>query len=230
MTAVEWWRRARDQWTADPPARRSRDVAAWNELSNEDRIRIRARIKDGLRDPDPAVRELAARLRDDVVLAEMDTRPLSPHAALEIATTAWTGRPLEPGAPVPGCSCPACTGIAADAPVRLKPNRKRKPSGTPLDLDAARAVPVSVVARMLGLELDASGKRARCPFHDDTHPSMDIRDDKGRAFCSPCGKSWDGIALVREVRGCTLPNALEYLERLNGGGKHEDAELAGAHR
>ncbi len=42
-------------------------------------------------------------------------------------------------------------------------------------------------------------------------PSLDLRDDKGRAFCSPCGRSWDCIALVREARGCSFADAVRYL-------------------
>ena len=218
MTAAEWWRRARAQWTADPPARRWQDVDAYLGLSRHGQHRAERAIKAAIRDRDADIGAVGFRAAGDVAVAEMNrphpalretVRPLSRHAALEVATVAWTGRPLPPGAPVPGCSCADCTGIPADHPARRRPARKRQ--GAPLDLDAARAVPVSAVARALGLELDPSGKRARCPFHDDRRPSMDLRDNKGRAFCSPCARSWDSIALVRELRGCTFADAVRYL-------------------
>jgi DNA primase len=64
---------------------------------------------------------------------------------------------------------------------------------------------------MLGLETDRHGRRALCPFHDDHHPSLDLRDDKGRAYCGPCGESWDSIALTMSVRRISFVDAIRWL-------------------
>jgi hypothetical protein len=75
----------------------------------------------------------------------------------------------------------------------------------------ARGVPVTAAARMLGLELDRTGRYARCPFHDDARPSLHLNDARGRAFCNPCGRSWDSIQLVRELHRCSFAEAITYL-------------------
>lgn len=50
---------------------------------------------------------------------------------------------------------------------------------------------------------------AQCPFHDDRHPSMRIRNGKYRCFA--CGVSGDVITFIQEYRGLSFPDALSYL-------------------
>jgi hypothetical protein len=207
MTAAEWWAHARARASGEPA--RWRDVEAWNALPTEDRRRIAARIKTGLRDPDPDVRRVAGRIAEDLTVADMDLEPVSEHLRLEVAAAHWRGRALDAGAPVPGCACVSCVGLPATAPPPAAPHRR---NGAPLDLDAARSLDIRTVARMLGIGLAPRAKRARCPFHADTHPSMDLRPDRGnRAYCGPCGASWDGIALTMELRRCTLSEAVRWM-------------------
>lgn len=76
----------------------------------------------------------------------------------------------------------------------------------------AREVPVTEVARLLGLTFDPRRLRyAHCPFHHDAHASLHLNDSKQRAFCNPCGKSWDAIGLVMAVYGLAWPAAVRFL-------------------
>ncbi len=236
LTAVQWWARAREQHRADPPARQWRDVVAYTELSRADQVRIEKRIKTGLASEDPNVRALAFRIAEDIATAELDTEPTSEHVRFEVTTAAWIGRPLDPGAPVPGCSCAKCIpNIKRDRPenggtlvshdpeisrlgrssaVTSRRKARNRPN-TPLNIDAARSIPITEVAHRLGLELHGRKREyARCPFHGDTHPSLHLNAKKRKAFCNPCGKSWDGIALVMDHNRIDFAAAVRWLLNL----------------
>lgn len=131
------------------------------------------------------------------------------HTRLEVAAAVHQGRPLEPGEPVPGCPCPECTGVSADDPARA-PRRRTYNERDPLPVEAARSVPITEVTARFGIETDRHGW-ALCPFHEDRHPSFHVNEAKGAAFCNPCGASWDGIALVMELRGLDFAEAVKEL-------------------
>lgn len=78
-----------------------------------------------------------------------------------------------------------------------------------LDIDAARSVPLLEVAASLGIEHRRGW--AACPFHHDSRPSLHLNTRKGAAFCNPCGRSWDTIALTMELRGLSFPDAVREL-------------------
>ena len=156
-----------------------------------------------------------------------EERTCSDHLYNEVAAAHWRGRrtgspvPLDPGQPVPGCTCPDCTGIPTDAPARLVRrrtfSRRREMSDRSdkrdlypaLDVDRARAVPITDVAAMLGIEHKRGW--ARCPFHADSSPSLHLNPKKQAAFCNPCGKSWDAIALVMALENKTFADAVKAL-------------------
>lgn len=54
----------------------------------------------------------------------------------------------------------------------------------------------------------------RCPFHDDSRPSFEISTvyQNGRCW-SACDWSGDVIDFIMKLDGCTLPQAIEYLEK-----------------
>jgi hypothetical protein len=136
--------------------------------------------------------------------------PASAHARMEVLAAHWRGRrtgqptPLAPGEPVPGCTCPRCTGVPEGPP-------RRALDLSALDADAARAVPITEVADRLGI-VHRRGW-ARCPFHKDRHPSFHLNERKNVAFCNPCGRRWDTIALVMELDGLAFPDAVKELTR-----------------
>lgn len=144
------------------------------------------------------------------------SEPLSEHGRLEVAGAHWRGRkagagpmPLDPGQPVPGCGCEHCTGIADAEPLRPRTTRTIADSRPALDLEAARAVPILKVAARLGIEHRRGW--AVCPFHADSSPSLHLNPKKNAAFCNPCGRSWDPIALVMDYRNLPFPEAVREL-------------------
>jgi hypothetical protein len=147
-------------------------------------------------------------------------RPMSKHLELAIAAALHRRRrnlpPLRDGEPVPGCACPDCTGLPADAPARvvpLKARLRRAAHGNPLDVETARSVPILEVARRLGLEPVRQGREwvARCPLHEDRRPSLRLDAKKGVWFCHPCSEGGDGIRLFQRARGIGFPDAVREL-------------------
>ena len=53
----------------------------------------------------------------------------------------------------------------------------------------------------------------RCPFHDDTHPSLRIDDEKNGGVwrCDPCAKGGDVFRFVMEHESLTFPEAVDFL-------------------
>lgn len=151
--------------------------------------------------------------RDALIANWRTRRGLSEHLRLEIAASR-PGDPLAPGEPVPGCSCPACTEIEADDPARGQ--EKPKTTGPSLPVEKARQVSILDLARRLGL--GTPRKRGeehlvRCPFHDDTDPSLSLNMDRGVWYCWPCGEGGDGIELVMRARGVQFPAAVKWIVR-----------------
>ena len=145
-----------------------------------------------------------------------ENRVISDHLSAEVASAHWKGRrtgtgpiPLDPGQPVPGCGCPDCTGVPDDHPARQPKRKPRRDLRPTLNVDAARAVGILEVAAMLGIEHKQGW--AICPFHADGSPSLHLNPKKGAAFCNPCGKSWDPIALMMEFKKMTFPEAVKEL-------------------
>ena len=73
-----------------------------------------------------------------------------------------------------------------------------------------KAVPAVRAADALGLHPKRAGF-CRCPFHDDHDASLTLYDNDRGFFCFGCGKGGDVIRLVREVRGCSFTDALQWL-------------------
>jgi DNA primase len=95
--------------------------------------------------------------------------------------------------------------------VPLRTRYRRAAYRRPLDVEAARAVPILDVARRLGWEVNPRRPYVLCPFHEDRAPSLHLNPKKNRAFCNPCCRSWDSIALYRDVRGLSFPDAVREL-------------------
>src|SRR5439155_19442945 len=78
-------------------------------------------------------------------------------------------------------------------------------------VEAARAIPITQIASLLGLgRPEGGGKevRVRCPFHDDEHPSLSLNDEKGLWYCNPCGQGGTAIGLYERVRGVGFADAV----------------------
>jgi hypothetical protein len=57
--------------------------------------------------------------------------------------------------------------------------------------------------------VDFHNNYCRCPFHNDTNPSMVLRHNRVRCFS--CNKSWDTIQFVMDKDGLSFPQAVKYL-------------------
>lgn len=149
---------------------------------------------------------------DQLVESWRTRRGLSHHAALEVAAASRQGEPLEEGEPVPGCDCEDCTGVAHDDPAR--PNHDRGESDLPVE--EARRASITNIARRLGLgspETRGEEYVVRCPFHQDTNPSLRLNDRKGVWFCFPCHQGGDVIDLVMRARDRPFKDAVTWIVR-----------------
>ena len=69
---------------------------------------------------------------------------------------------------------------------------------------------------------------ARCPFHDDTHPSLFVDPSTGRFNCKACGEVGGLLKLVAQVKRLKIEEAKELLKTLKilgtGKGRKVEAE------
>lgn len=73
-----------------------------------------------------------------------------------------------------------------------------------------RAVPMREVAAMYGFEADRSGN-IRCPFHNDTKPSMHIYDGTRGWWCFVCNEGGDVIDFTRRYFNLSFRDACKKL-------------------
>lgn len=225
MTASEWWTRARARWLDGDVTNAPEDIGAWHDLDHQDRQRVDARLKLGLRHADPSVRRFAHHVAEDIAVATMDTAKASDHLLLEIAAVHHRGEPLAPGDPVPGCACQLCTGVSTDDPARLPAWRRADPERAAKSdderrrawkrrVEAARRISIVDMARMLGCGDPVKRGRelvVRCPLHADDDPSCTVDPDKGVWYCFPCAEGGDAIDLFMRARRLDFAGAVKEL-------------------
>ena len=85
--------------------------------------------------------------------------------------------------------------------------------------EVRKRVDVAALFSSFGVSLERKGKSlmGRCPFHEDTTPSLSVEPEKGLYHCFGCGESGDVFDLVMKTRGLSFPEALQYLKGQNGG-------------
>jgi hypothetical protein len=161
---------------------------------------------------------------NDAVIGAPPTRT-SEHLRLEIAAAHVQGHPLDPGEPVPGCTCELCIGLPADHPARIPAWRRADPDKAAASdrarrerwertVDAVRAVSVIDIARLLGCGEPVRRGRTlhvRCPLHDDRNPSCRIDVDQNLWYCAPCGEGGDALVLYMRARCRTFTEAISDL-------------------
>lgn len=91
-------------------------------------------------------------------------------------------------------------------------------------------IPENVVNQILELDLvsvlEAEGLELKkssggnyvccCPFHSEKTPSFSVSATKNLYHCFGCGKGGNAITFIRESKGYTYPEALEYLAEKSG--------------
>ena len=71
------------------------------------------------------------------------------------------------------------------------------------------AVSPADAAERYGLKVSRNGM-ARCPLHDDHHPSLRLYDD--HFYCFACAAHGDVIDLTAKLLGVSVPEAIRHLE------------------
>lgn len=88
--------------------------------------------------------------------------------------------------------------------------------------EVRQAVTARQAADVYGLEIDRHGK-ARCPWHEDTRPSLSFDPRTGRCKCFACNSGGDAIDLVAVLFGLSPLQAAQMIDRDFGLGIAEAA-------
>ena len=69
-----------------------------------------------------------------------------------------------------------------------------------------------------GVTLKGKGKGfvGKCPWHEDSTPSLSVDREKGLYHCFGCGESGDVVTLVQKFKGVGFKEAVEYLRAHTG--------------
>lgn len=70
---------------------------------------------------------------------------------------------------------------------------------------------VDIIGARVVLKRAGKDYRGLCPFHDDSHPSMDVVPDKQMYHCKSCGAGGDVIDFLMKLDGSTFPEAAAQL-------------------
>lgn len=78
--------------------------------------------------------------------------------------------------------------------------------------ECKRTISCAAVCRQYGLKITPSGF-ARCPWHDDTKPSMKVYEGSRGCFCFACSKGGSCIDLTMAINNEPLRDAVNRLVR-----------------
>ncbi|MFH0851200.1 MAG: DNA primase, partial [Candidatus Peregrinibacteria bacterium] len=73
-----------------------------------------------------------------------------------------------------------------------------------------------LVAQYVQIKKKGRGFVALCPFHNDSHPSLQISPDKGIAYCFACQKGGDIFKFYQEIEKVDFREALKDLAEKTG--------------
>jgi len=74
-----------------------------------------------------------------------------------------------------------------------------------------RRVSALDAAKRYGLEFDKTGKRAKCIWHPDTHPSLSFKGSF--CHCFSCGNGGSCLDVVKRVFSCDLYSAAKLINQ-----------------
>jgi len=76
--------------------------------------------------------------------------------------------------------------------------------------------PEKLFGDLEGFEKKDSGYIARCPFHEDVHPTLVIYDDRPEYFCFACSARGDWLKYMQLKDGMSFHDALDKLTNASG--------------
>jgi DNA primase len=80
--------------------------------------------------------------------------------------------------------------------------------------EVKKGVDIVSLFTSFGVHLEKKGKSwmGRCPWHEDSTPSLSVDLEKGLYNCFGCGESGDAFDLVMKERGLDFPSAVKFLK------------------
>src|SRR5210317_98865 len=80
-----------------------------------------------------------------------------------------------------------------------------------------KETPISqIIGHYLPLVRRGNQTLAKCPFHDDKHPSLNVNDSKQMFMCFACNTGGDAISFVENYRHINYVESLEEIAKLLG--------------
>jgi len=78
---------------------------------------------------------------------------------------------------------------------------------------AKNAHPIDQLIESYGIQLKKKGNAlmGKCPFHDDSTPSLSVSPEKGLWNCFGCNAGGDAITWVEKIEGCDRKTAIDRL-------------------
>jgi len=111
----------------------------------------------------------------------------------------------------------AAVSLATPESSKQVPSTWAAPStGMHSDIDRLKQlVPIEqLIGRFLPLYRMGRHFVARCPFHDDTHPSFVVYQDHQNYYCFGCQAMGDALDFLMRYQNLTFPEALQVLRDL----------------
>jgi DNA primase len=80
--------------------------------------------------------------------------------------------------------------------------------------EVKKGVDIISLFSSFGVHLEKRGKSwmGRCPWHEDSTPSLSVDQEKGFYNCFGCGESGDAFDLVMKEKGLDFPSAVKFLK------------------
>ncbi len=115
-------------------------------------------------------------------------------------------------------SCDGCNTHSFDqAPERQSEPRyepRRPRPAPPADLSNLREIPSAVFVVLLADRELHRGGMVSCPLHDDSTPSLHVRDGDGGWFCHGCGLNGGIFEFFAYLEGRSVPTDRREFKRL----------------
>ncbi|HOT47308.1 MAG TPA: CHC2 zinc finger domain-containing protein [Spirochaetota bacterium] len=98
--------------------------------------------------------------------------------------------------------------------------------------DVKRYVDIVDLFNHFGVELKKAGNRykGKCPWHNDTNPSLSVDREKGLFNCFGCDAGGDIFDLTEKMKNVDFKGALKYLKAFRGVGIPQSTASGAAHK